>query len=189
MEGEALPEEPTVKEPERLLCPITHTLFRDPVFNCIGNTYERSALTAYWANGVVRDPLTNDLLPSQRLTTNWDKRREVEGFLAAHPEYTPAGWPERSMIPVDAEAVERARQDTLAQRHGPREYRVNVYIEINLEGWKGYTALAFGLLAVYSWLAGKSMKQVISNSLRSVQSQVWTLLRAFSTRLAERVRR
>ena len=65
--------------PEALCCPITFQLFRDPVTNSLGNTYERAALLQAWAGppGARRDPLTNAEVPDTRLVPNQDKRRQV----------------------------------------------------------------------------------------------------------------
>ena len=52
-----------------------------------GNTYERAAIVAYWdQQETVSDPLTNVALQNATLIPNWDKRREVQSFLAKHPE-------------------------------------------------------------------------------------------------------
>ncbi|KAH8049021.1 hypothetical protein JL721_11791 [Aureococcus anophagefferens] len=42
-----------------LLCPITHELFRDPVFLADGHVYERSAIERWFAAGKRVSPLTN----------------------------------------------------------------------------------------------------------------------------------
>jgi STIP1 family protein 1 len=65
--------------PEALCCPITYALFRDPVTNSLGNTYERTALLRAWEGppGARRDPLTNETVPDTRLVPNQDKRRQV----------------------------------------------------------------------------------------------------------------
>ena len=90
------------EEPQALCCPITHVMFRDPVFVCeSGNTYEREAIEAFWARstGGVRDALTNKPLSSQQVFTNWDRRREVAAWLSAHPTRVPTGWSGRDDIP------------------------------------------------------------------------------------------
>jgi hypothetical protein len=82
-----------VCEPTHLLCPITHALFRDPVFvPGSGNTYDRAGLLRFWdgaagRGGEKRDPLTNSPLLSHETTlfANWHVRREVQRFLDAHP--------------------------------------------------------------------------------------------------------
>lgn len=71
--------------PDDLRCPITHALFRDPVFNSLGNTYERDAIrTAFdkqhWPK---RDPLTNVELPDERLVPDQRARRAVTSWLEA----------------------------------------------------------------------------------------------------------
>jgi hypothetical protein len=80
-------------------------MFQDPVFTSVGNTYDRGPLLSYWeVNGTIRDPLTGRLC-SRAVTTNWDKRREVEEFLATHPAYTPEGWSGRSLMPTPRELL------------------------------------------------------------------------------------
>lgn len=90
-----------VTEPDQLRCPITHALFRDPVFvPGSGNTYDRESLCKYWETlPQPRDPLTNIQLSDRVVHTNWGVRREVQRFLDAHPGYVPQGWPDRLMIP------------------------------------------------------------------------------------------
>ncbi|CAE7386261.1 CHIP, partial [Symbiodinium sp. KB8] len=74
-------------EPPHLCCPITHALYEDPVVAMSGNTYERAAIVAYWdQQETVSDPLTNVPLQNATLIPNWDKIREVQSFLAKHPE-------------------------------------------------------------------------------------------------------
>jgi len=90
-----------MEEPADLLCPVLHTIFRDPVFNAAGNTYDRAAMEQFKSalGGRCLDPLTNERLPDDSLTTNWDMRRRIQAFLDAHPSYTPEGWPDRTMPP------------------------------------------------------------------------------------------
>lgn len=81
-------------EPTHLCCPITQIMYRDPVFVIeSGNVYEREAILEFWRQpGHRRDPLTNVALSSDALYTNWDKRREVAGYLSEHPALVPQGW-------------------------------------------------------------------------------------------------
>lgn len=83
--------------PERLRCPITLLMYRDPVVVESGNTYERSAIQVHWKRkGCPHDPLNNTVLRSTTMLPNWDKRREVQDFLmrrrAQCPDYIPEGW-------------------------------------------------------------------------------------------------
>eukprot|EP00927_Polykrikos_kofoidii_P051291 TRINITY_DN45086_c0_g1_i1.p2 TRINITY_DN45086_c0_g1~~TRINITY_DN45086_c0_g1_i1.p2 ORF type:complete len:243 (-),score=23.57 TRINITY_DN45086_c0_g1_i1:140-868(-) len=98
-----MPENGAVEEPAHLQCPVLQTLYNDPVFVVeSGNTYERSAILAYWATAdAVRDPLTNAILPNREVRTNWGVRREVQAFLDAHPGYLPDGWESRDLGPAD----------------------------------------------------------------------------------------
>ena len=58
-------------EPEVLLCPITRTMFRDPVmvFDS-GQTYERHAILLHFERNGAKDPLTRRALSTTKLTTN-----------------------------------------------------------------------------------------------------------------------
>lgn len=86
-------------EPEDLLCPILHVMYQDPVVTASGNTYERTAIAEFWQRqGQQRDPLTNTVCRHGDLITNWQKRREVEAFLARRPDYIPEGWSDRQQL-------------------------------------------------------------------------------------------
>eukprot|EP00929_Paragymnodinium_shiwhaense_P108672 TRINITY_DN74995_c0_g1_i1.p1 TRINITY_DN74995_c0_g1~~TRINITY_DN74995_c0_g1_i1.p1 ORF type:complete len:390 (+),score=71.04 TRINITY_DN74995_c0_g1_i1:51-1220(+) len=99
-----------IEEPGDLLCPVLHTIFRDPVFNSAGNTYDRSALEQFRksAGGKFLDPLTNEVLPDGCLITNWDMRRRVQSFLEANPGYVPEGWADRSVPPPQTSPTQMA---------------------------------------------------------------------------------
>jgi leucine-rich repeat protein SHOC2 len=59
-------------EPEVLMCPITRTMFRDPVFVFdSGHTYERSAILSHFERNGAKDPLTRRALSSTKVMTNW----------------------------------------------------------------------------------------------------------------------
>ncbi len=95
----------TDPEPSSLLCPITHTMYRDPVVVPeSGNTYERSAVERFWrtshAGAPPRDMLSNSVLNRAEAWTNWDKRREVIRWLDDNPTRTPDGWDSREMAPA-----------------------------------------------------------------------------------------
>ena len=105
------------EEPEELLCPILRVMMRDPVFVAgSGNTYERSAIERFWSQSTrpagiggigggepLRDPLTNAVCTNCSLFTNWDKRREVQTWLARHPGSIPEGWTSRDDVRPPAE--------------------------------------------------------------------------------------
>ena len=62
-------------EPEELMCPITRTMFRDPVFVVdSGHTYERSAILSHFERNGAKDPLTRRALSSTKVMTNWAMR-------------------------------------------------------------------------------------------------------------------
>ena len=86
-------------EPEELLCPITRTMFRDPVmvFDS-GHTYERSAVLAHFRRNGAKDPLTSRALSSTKVVTNWSMRNVVLDWLDKHPDVTPDGWDSRELL-------------------------------------------------------------------------------------------
>jgi leucine-rich repeat protein SHOC2 len=85
-------------EPEELLCPITRTVFRDPVVVDSGHTYERSAILAHFERNGARDPLTRRALSSTKVLTNWAVRQIVQAWLDKHPGVTPDGWDSRELL-------------------------------------------------------------------------------------------
>lgn len=56
-----------MQAPDDLRCPITHSLFHDPVITMAGSIYERSAILEHLQDSS-RDPLTGSDLPSVQLT-------------------------------------------------------------------------------------------------------------------------
>ena len=68
-----------VVEPPWLQCPITHALYRDPVFTACGHSFERAAVEAAWAHAAppYRDPLTNTAVDNTALVPNWNLRQQA----------------------------------------------------------------------------------------------------------------
>ena len=86
-------------EPEELMCPITRTMFRDPVFVVdSGHTYERSAILSHFERNGAKDPLTRRALSSTKVMTNWAMRNVVQAWLDKHPGVTPDGWESRELL-------------------------------------------------------------------------------------------
>ena len=86
-------------EPEELLCPITRTVFRDPVMVCdSGHTYERSAILSHFGRNGAKDPLTRRALSSTKVMPNWAVRKFVQAWLDKHPDVTPDGWDSRELL-------------------------------------------------------------------------------------------
>ena len=86
-------------EPEEFLCPITRTMFRDPVVVVeSGHTYERSAVLAHFDRNGAKDPLTRRDLSSTKVMTNWVVRQFVQAWLDKHPAVTPDDWDSRELL-------------------------------------------------------------------------------------------
>ena len=97
-----LPDDPDADldaEPEELMCPITRTMFRDPVFVVdSGHTYERSAILSHFERNGAKDPLTRRALSSTKVMTLWSMRNVVQAWLDKHPSVTPDGWDSRELL-------------------------------------------------------------------------------------------
>ena len=86
-------------EPEELMCPITRTVFRDPVVVVdSGHTYERSAILSHFERNGAKDPLTRRALSSTKVMTLWSMRNVVQAWLDKHPGVTPDGWDSRELL-------------------------------------------------------------------------------------------
>ena len=93
------PDADLVVEPDVLVCPITRTMFRDPVIAVdSGHTYERSAILAHFGRNGAKDPLTRRALSSTKVMTNWSMRNVVRDWLDKHPGVTPDGWDSRELL-------------------------------------------------------------------------------------------
>ena len=87
--------------PEELTCPITRTMFRDPVMVVdSGYTYEKSAILSHFELNGAKDPFTNCALSDTRVVTNWTVRQIVQAWLDRHPDVTPDGWDSRELLDV-----------------------------------------------------------------------------------------
>jgi len=99
-------------EPEELMCPITRTMFRDPVmlFDS-GHTYERSAILSHFERNGAKDPLTRRALSSTKVMTNWAMRNVVQAWLDKHPGVTPDGWDSRELLEPSKDDRTRTSDD------------------------------------------------------------------------------
>jgi leucine-rich repeat protein SHOC2 len=99
-------------EPEVLMCPVTRTVFRDPVFVFgSGHTYERSAILSHFEHNGAKDPLTNCALSSAKVMTNWAMRNVVQDWLDKHPGVTPDGWDSRELLEPSKDDGTRTSDD------------------------------------------------------------------------------
>ena len=95
-----------VVEPLSLRCPITHSLFRDPVMVTeSGFTYERGAINAHFKKNGITDPMTRARVVPGALQSNRAVRDAVEEWLNGNPKYTPDGWVNSSLPIFDRETV------------------------------------------------------------------------------------
>ena len=99
-------------EPEVLMCPITRTMFRDPVIAVeSGHTYERSAILSHFERNGAKDPLTNRALSSTKVMTNWAVRQFAQDWLDRHPGVTPDGWDSRELLEPSSDDGTRTFDD------------------------------------------------------------------------------
>ena len=99
--------------PDALVCPITYTLFRDPVI-CVGDgrVYERDGLLGFWRHRPMADFFGGAKHVSAAMSSATTTRLQVTEWLQRHPHAIPAGWPTRDPGPVSTrvELDELARQ-------------------------------------------------------------------------------
>jgi leucine-rich repeat protein SHOC2 len=85
--------------PEELTCPITRTMFRDPVMVVeSGHTYERGDILSHFERNGAKDPFTMCALSSTKVMTNWAVRQIVQAWLDKHRRVTPDGWDSRELL-------------------------------------------------------------------------------------------
>jgi leucine-rich repeat protein SHOC2 len=99
-------------EPDVLMCPITRTMFRDPVIAVeSGHTYERNAILSHFERNGAKDPLTGLALSSTRVMTNWAVRQFAQDWLDRHPGVTPDGWDSRELLEPSSDDGTRTFDD------------------------------------------------------------------------------
>ena len=105
--------------PSDLVCCITFELFRDPVVNCVGRTYERAALEKAYERRPYeeRDPFTNLPLNGKlALFDNLHARGRVLAWLEAHPSALPwDGGTSREVIRAAVTPEEAANSARIAE--------------------------------------------------------------------------
>ncbi|CAD7959217.1 unnamed protein product [Amoebophrya sp. A120] len=120
------------QDQDLLFCPITMELFRDPVVIASGNTYDRVAIERHFKAGNVKDPLTNQELPSCFMITNWDKRRQVQQYLEKKgPSFVPEGWESRQLASAETKVVVASRANAIAgTSSGTRTTSLDWYVVV-----------------------------------------------------------
>ncbi len=71
--------------PQKLICPISGQIFKEPVFTSDGHTYEKEEIEK-WLLTKDTSPKTGNSLGNKGLTPNWDKISDVDEFLIQHSE-------------------------------------------------------------------------------------------------------
>ena len=92
-DDKASSEEP----PDALLCPITYTLFKDPV-RCVadGCVYEREGLVGFWRHRPLASFFGGAGHTLAKMHPAVEMREQVAAWLAAHPQIVaPPGWKSR----------------------------------------------------------------------------------------------
>ena len=83
--------------PDALLCPISHTLFHDPVCLTSGHTYELSSILKFWEGRPLANPIggTGSGACAAQMIINFNMRAQVDAFLQGKRESVPIialGW-------------------------------------------------------------------------------------------------
>jgi hypothetical protein len=82
--------------PDELLCPITYSMYRDPV-RCLGDgrVYERDALLGFWRRRPLADFHGGPSHGSAAMVPAAEVRAAVARWLDEHPSVVPGGWSSR----------------------------------------------------------------------------------------------
>ncbi|KAF5839133.1 hypothetical protein DUNSADRAFT_1531 [Dunaliella salina] len=71
--------------PGAFQCPLTMSIFREPVITPAGNSYERTALLQHLAHNGPCDPISKTRVTSDQLIVNVGLRAAVAAYLEEHP--------------------------------------------------------------------------------------------------------
>lgn len=100
------------------VCPLTLEVLRDPVLTADGHTYERAAITNWFAMGRRTSPMTNGALTDQTLLPNHALKRAIEAYTVAFKKH--------QAIAIEAKElrarVGRLESQLLASRKVDRAY-------------------------------------------------------------------
>lgn len=78
-------EDPKTELPDYFVCPLSHQLFLDPVLLPSGQSYERSALNAYFQTNGCVDPASSDPIDPKLLFPNTTLKKAVSDYLDHNP--------------------------------------------------------------------------------------------------------
>ena len=92
-----------VEVPQEYLCPITYVMMTDPVFDCNGHTYERSAIEEWFGKSWM-SPITHSRVTNKNLTPNILLRGQISDFKEANKDKE-FDLPEDVSSGVEAKAV------------------------------------------------------------------------------------
>ena len=100
-----LPAELDDEPPDALLCPITYSLYRDPVC-CVadGRVYERDGLVGFWRHRPLAGFFGGAQHASAAMVPAIVMREQVETWLDEHPSTVPEGWATRDPGPPSTQA-------------------------------------------------------------------------------------
>lgn len=114
--------------PKDFLCPILHEVMDDPVITMDGQTYERRAITHWFAMGRTTSPSTGADLPATMLVANVALRNSIQSFMASRPDlrFEP---PKMSLEDVKV-AVEALEAESAGKRQGLVERVASLEAEI-----------------------------------------------------------
>lgn len=70
--------------PAEFVCPLSHTLMREPVVGSDGQTYERKWIV-HWLQQHGTSPVSREPMEATRLVPNYALKSMIDAFLAAHP--------------------------------------------------------------------------------------------------------
>lgn len=100
------------------VCPLTLEVLRDPVLTADGHTYERAAITNWFAMGRRTSPMTNGALTDRTLLPNHALKRAIEAYISEYKKH--------QAIAIEAKElrarVGRLESELLSSRRVERDY-------------------------------------------------------------------
>ena len=170
------------------MCPITRTMFRDPVDG--GRLWAYVRPSCRRCNGA-KDPLTGRALSSTKVTTNRTVRQIVRDWLDRHPDVTPDGWDSRELLePSEDDGTRLLERDDVGvlrtwramcpalQERWPVEAQPEDWKGVAMEnaGWWSSSWQEFGLTGAVPAEVGRlAALQLRGNRLTSVPAEIGQL--------------
>lgn len=156
--------------PKKFVCSITSLIMADPVFTSDGQTYEREGIEG-WLHSHNTSPKTGMTLQDKRLTPNWDKKSDIEEYLAANPElygtdeiYLPKSWVDKLTMAIRSNQIDIVREYT-------RKDKRLLTIELSQQYTAFHLACEYGSLELTKYILDSLQERNCLDSIKTFPSK------------------